>query len=223
MASKPTLLCLHGGGSNNDITPFQTGGLKLQDRFECIYLHAPHVARQCYPGLENFSDGPFYTWSDTSKSLEDQEDQWEDSLVYIAEYCKRKGPFAGVYGFSQGAAIITNFSHPTIWRDKFKMSVCPWKFAILGCAGASHRLSISKGVTINMPSFHILGLKDRHLNDSRTISQFWDKSQKATFTHDRGHEIDMQMWKREKELMERLNEFLNVCAPTNKGIIGSIR
>lgn len=223
-AKPPRILCLHGGGSNNDITPFQTGGLKLHERMECVYLHAPHVVRKCYPGLQIFSEGPFYTWSDSTKSLEDQEDQWEESLEYLAEYCKKKGPFNGVYGFSQGAAIITNFSNPKIWKDQFNMIACPWKFAILACAGASHRITIPKGMTNNTPSFHIFGKKDKHLTDSKIIAQqYWDQSQSITCTHDRGHEIDMQMWKREIEMIDQLQKFLDThCGPT-KGIADSIR
>jgi len=207
--SKPRILCLHGGGSNNDITPFQTMGLQLSAHLECVYLHAPHTTKKCYPGLDLLSEGPWYIWADPSKSLSDQEDQWDESLEYIATFCKKNGPFDGVYGFSQGAAIITNFSHPKIWKDRFHMKCCPWKFAILACGGASQYLTITKGATIDVPSFHIFGKKDRLLVDGKKMADYWDPSKKVTHTHGRGHEIDMQMNKREKEMMVKLKKFLD--------------
>ena len=222
MTAKPRILCLHGGGSNNDITPFQTGGLQLCKRMECVYLHAPHVIPWCNPGLNRFSDGPFYVWADPTKSLEVQEDQWDESLEYLAKYMKENGPFDGVYGFSQGTAMITEFSHPNIWKDKFKMNSCPWKFAILCCGGASHQITLSKGMIINVPSFHIFGKKDRIMMDSKTIAEFWDQSQKVTHTHGRGHEIDAQMYNREKEMIVKLNEFLDEHFP-DKGAFATIR
>ena len=223
MATKLKMLCLHGVYSNNDITAMQTVGLKLGDKVECVYLHAPHVTRGCYPGVDAFSGGPWYAWCDPTKSLEEQEDQWEESLEYIAKYCKENGPFeGGVYGFSQGASIITNFSHPEIWKDKFKLKRCPWKFAILACGGSSHNITIPRGTIIDMPSFAIFGKKDRHLNDGKIISQYWEPSKRVSHTHGRGHEIDMQMFAREKEMMAKLNHFLDEHCGSKKGPFGIV-
>jgi len=205
--------------------PYQISGLQL-NKLECVYLHAPHVCSKSnvYPGLQVFSDGPFYNWADNSKSLETQSDQWQESLEYIAKYCKENGPFDGVYGFSQGAAIVTNFSHPKIRKDIFNMKECPWKFAILACAGAPHHITISKNdEPINLPSFHIFGKKDRHLVNSKLISQYWNRSQMITHTHDRGHEIDMQMHTREKEMIVKLNDFLDEHCSSDEGMFDSIR
>jgi len=223
MVKKTRILCLHGGASNNDITAFQTMGLKLGSRMECIYLNAPHLSRCCYPGLDRLSDGPWYIWSDISKGLEHQEDQWDESLEHLAKYCKENGPFDGVYGFSQGTAIITDFSHPNIWKDKFKMKSCPWKFAILACGGASHQVTLKRGMTVKIPSFHIWGKKDRILNDSKTIAEYWDPPMRITHSHGRGHEIDVQMCHREGEMMEKLSKFLDDHLDSNKGLIESVR
>ena len=208
--------------------PYQVSGLQLNKQMECVYLHAPHVCsnnNNVNPGLQVFSDGPFYNWADNSKSLETQEDQWQESLEYIAKYCNENGPFDGIYGFSQGAAIVTNFSHPKIWRDAFNMKECPWKFAICACAAAPHHITISKSdQPISIPSFHIFGNKDRHLVNSKMISQYWNQSQMITHTHNRGHEIDMQMHTREKEMIVKLNDFLEEhCCPSDEGMFDSIR
>mmetsp|Transcript_26606 Transcript_26606/g.56220 ORF Transcript_26606/g.56220 Transcript_26606/m.56220 type:complete len:245 (+) Transcript_26606:308-1042(+) len=218
--SKPKILCLHGAGSNNDITSFQMQGLQLASHFECVYLHAPHMSKQCHLGLDSFAEGPWYLWADRVKSLSDQEDQWEESLEYIAKFCKKNGPFLGVYAFSQGAAIITNFSHPKIWKERFRMTQCPWKFAILACSGDKHNMTIGRDTTINMPSFHIFGKKDRLLVKSKEVAQYWDSSGKVTHTHEGGHGIDVQMHTREKEMMKKLNDFVGERLSSSKGLGG---
>ena len=113
--SRPRLLCLHGARSNDEITSLQLIGLDLRDRFDCHFLHAPHVTGPAR-GLEDISDGPYYAWSDphSGGSLSDIEDRWDEGLAYLAEHIKRHGPFDGAYGFSQGAAMITNFSYPAV-------------------------------------------------------------------------------------------------------------
>ena len=205
---KPRVLCLHGRGSNNDITEFQVMGLKLTDKFTPVYLQAPHKTISWHQSLNQISKGPFYSWADSSASLSDQEDQWEESLVYIAEYCNKHGPFDGVYGFSQGASIITNFSAYSIWKDRFKMKTCPWKFAMLACGGANHHITIPRTMTISIPSFHIFGKKDAYLNNSKQIADYWNQSTRVIETKGGGHEIDMGFGSRETELMSRLNDFI---------------
>ena len=227
-SNKPRLLCLHGACSNDDITMYQTAGLALQERFDCIYLHAPHIARP-FPGLEKLSDGPFYAWSDptTRVSLADQEDMWDASLDYIANYFKSRGdtddgdgpqPFEGVFAFSQGAAIITNFSHPNVWKEKFKLAMCPWKFVVLACGAGGQRNTVSRdSALVDLPSFHIFGKNDRMLMDSKLIAEYWEPTCRTTHTHGRGHEIDMQIHTREKELMKKLNNFFDEhCCTTKK-------
>ena len=218
---KPRLLCLHGARSNGEIAAFQTQGLDLQKRFECVYLRAPHVTKPA-PGLEHFSEGPFYAWADPSRGVSDQEDQWDESLGYIAEYCKKEGPFDGAFGFSQGASMITNLSHPSAWGEKFRMRARPWKFAILACGAGSHLVAAPRaGSAIDAPSFHVFGEKDRLLNDSRIVAEYWAPSRRVTCAHGRGHEIDMQMHVREKEVMRKLNAFLEEHCTTERGGFGA--
>ena len=167
------------------------------------------MIKYCYPGLGVYSKGPWYIWADPTRSLSDQEEQWDESLEYVAKFCNENGPFDGVYGFSQGSAMITNFSHPKIWKERFHMKCCPWNFAILACGGASQYLTITKGMNIEMPSFHIFGKKDYLLADSKKIADYWDPAQKATHTHGGGHEISVQMSVTEKEMIAKLNIFLD--------------
>eukprot|EP00980_Cylindrotheca_fusiformis_P020321 scaffold7344_cov145-Cylindrotheca_fusiformis.AAC.19 len=204
---KARILCLHGGGSNDAVTEFQTAALKLGKRAECHYLHAPHETTTCYPGLDQFVEGPFYTWADSSCS----DSSWEESLDYLAQFLKDQDPFDGVYGFSQGVAVITSFSHPRIWKDRYGMESCPWKCAVLACGGASeHCQQLSGSLLPDIPSFHIFGKMDPYLPQSRELEQRWsDDVHKVTCTHQKGHEIDLFILNREKELGHLLADFLD--------------
>ena len=85
-------------------------------------MHAPYIS-DSFPRLDEKITGPFYCWADilqrpaVPKAI--LESQWDESLDCVAQFCVENGPFDAVYGFSQGAAIVTNFSHTTIWKDRF--------------------------------------------------------------------------------------------------------
>ena len=137
------------------------------------------------------------------------------TLHNLAQYIKKHGPFDGVYGFSQGTAMITTFSHPAVWKERFGMERPPWQFALLACGGASFQVSLEKDAPpIEIPSFHIWGNKDPHFPDSKAISEYWDASQRVICSHDRGHEIDMQMHRRELQMITNLEKFLDEQLPS---------
>ncbi|KAL7554746.1 hypothetical protein ACHAWF_018278 [Thalassiosira exigua] len=101
---RPRLLCLHGVGSNNSSMGIQLEGLKLTTHFEAVMVHAPHMT-DCFPGLDEFIKGPYYSFADMFHPESDVHDQWDQSLEYLAKVCKERGPFDGVYAFSQGKKL----------------------------------------------------------------------------------------------------------------------
>jgi hypothetical protein len=174
------------------------------------YCKAPHIASTCYPGLDQFVEGPFYTWADDS-SRGDESCCWDQSLDYLAKFLKENGPFDGVYGFSQGVAMITNFSHPSIWQDRFGMDSCPWKSAILACGGGASGscCAAMDSRPIRIPSLHIFGAVDPYQSDGHKLEQYWATEHKTTYTHQKGHEIDLLILNREKKLDRLLTDFLD--------------
>ena len=177
-------------------------------------MHAPHIS-DGFPSFDGQIAGPFYCWADILQrpAIPEAilEGQWDESLDCLAQFCIENGPFDGVYGFSQGALLVTNFSDPTIWKDRFQMEKCPWNFAILACGAGGNMMTIGNDTFAKLPSFHLLGEKDPLINQSEAISKCWDPFQKVTHTHDSGHEVDLLMWTRETELMASLYGFLNKC------------
>jgi len=186
----------------------QVFGLKLKKEHscECDFLNAPHIARKPYPGLEQLSKNQFHTWGGINFSKDGNAD-WEESLEYLATYIKKNGPYDGVYGFSQGVALITAFSSPSIWKDRFGFEKSPWKFAILACGGGSWLIPSNQVTDLDIPSLHIKGKKDSAFKDSTKLEKRWQADKRHTYTHKRGHEIDMLIVNREPKLGTVLKSF----------------
>lgn len=205
----PRILCLHGHNSNNDITELQIMalGLSIDHNFECELLHGPHKGLSSR-GLEVFSDGPWYTWGLSEKDF-------DMSLEYVANHVKTNGPYDGVYAFSMGVTIVTKFTDPSIWHERFGLKRCPWNFAILACGGGSRMLKsfdndrISNTTPLEVPSFHIKGTRDFHLQDSSQLEKYWKENKRKSYTHNGGHEVVMRIYNNEPDLKLLLFSFLN--------------
>ena len=82
-------------------------------------------------------------------------DGWSNSRDFIAQYCKQEGPFDGLFGFSQGAALGALL---------VALSAAPtFGFAILvgGFASADpEHVPIYRAGACHVPSLHIIGLSD---------------------------------------------------------------
>jgi len=203
------ILCLHGHNSNNDITQLQILALKLSIGYdaECELLHGPHKGVG-FRGLELFSDGPWYTWGLT-------EGEFDTSLEYVANHIKNNGPYDGVFAFSMGVTLVTKFTDPSVWRDRFGLIDCPWKFAILACGGGSRLMGSfgdngkSSTRPLDVSSFHIKGMKDHHLPDSSRLEKYWNEDKRKTYTHVGGHELTMRIYDNDPDLKLLLFKFLD--------------
>ena len=96
-ASKPgrhRMLCLHGHGSNNDITKMQTGNLRLEPvhGVACDFFEGRYLAPARDSTLEIFSEGPFRSWVDPASPNE----SLERSLRDIMEIVETHGPYDGI-------------------------------------------------------------------------------------------------------------------------------
>ncbi|OCL09855.1 hypothetical protein AOQ84DRAFT_387884 [Glonium stellatum] len=97
------ILCLHGRGFNNEIFQLQLASLRndLDDfSFEFVRGTFPHTEGNWSLYTTSFSKLPLYTYYNPlvpSTILEVEED--------ILKYVEEEGPFAGVIGYSGGAAL----------------------------------------------------------------------------------------------------------------------
>ena len=102
---RPKLLVLHGAGANRAVARLQLTNLGLtEDDFEFVIPDGPFPeARASDPLLEAMVDGPFYSWYPKETSI--SRAAAEEALNAVLGAVLRFGPFDGVFGFSQGAAV----------------------------------------------------------------------------------------------------------------------
>ena len=133
--TKRRILALCGAKSNNTITKLQLQHLHIIDEHtqhnDIYYLHGPiEVELNDDDDITNtnFVHGPFYSWfpkfDDVATATTTEEDEEENSsrekdknevlnesivkaVHYVLQTIHTKGPFDGIYGFSQGAFIAS--------------------------------------------------------------------------------------------------------------------
>ncbi len=111
-------LCLHGHGSNNDITQMQVDNLKLEEHHgvACDLFEAAHPCDAQDDIMPFFSRAPFRSWVgsgswDLTRADAEEEEDMRASLVRslreVAAVAREHGPYDLVYGFSLGACLAT--------------------------------------------------------------------------------------------------------------------
>ncbi|KAL4887854.1 serine hydrolase FSH [Aspergillus ambiguus] len=119
------ILCLHGYGTNIEIMQYQLSGIMggADPSWEFHFLQSETECPAASPELEKIFSGPFYCWSRLfdAESIGAAHDLIEEAI-------DEHGPFTGVLGFSQGAAIMASYvlehaaAHPN--------EPLPFRFAI---------------------------------------------------------------------------------------------
>ena len=91
------ILCLHGLGSNSDITSLQIDFLQLRQRHGvvCDYLDADYVVPASSPNLELFSERQFFGWFDVSQRIVQGVGSMNNSLERIMRVVAKYGPYDG--------------------------------------------------------------------------------------------------------------------------------
>ncbi|KAJ3233348.1 hypothetical protein HDU81_002329 [Chytriomyces hyalinus] len=145
---------------------------------EMIIVNGSAVATQdptedilSFFGREN---GPYYEW--------DSETSWD----YVKAIVEEKGPFDGVIGFSQGAAIATVLTAKAL--DECRRKDAPrslmWRGLVL--VGG---VEVPDLESVQMQSVHVHGEQDPFAPRSRLLLQSYERGgEKLTiFTHKGGH------------------------------------
>lgn len=197
------VLCLHGHGSNSDITTLQLGNMGLLPRLSVDFLHAPFAAGAQSAMFAAFTDKPFHTWWEeplTSAGL-------GQSLRYVLRHIAESGPYDGLYGFSMGAAVASLLSFPGMPEAlgvPLPPGRRPWSFVVCAC-GVALGLPEAKeliGTAADAPepgaplldstriqrrSLHLIGRWDVCRSSSRELAELY--SEPTTYVHDFGHEL----------------------------------
>lgn len=129
------------------------------------------------------ADGPF-----DYLQYQQQTQGFDESLGYLKKVYSREGPFDGILGFSQGAAMAASVCG---LQQKLKGEI-EFRFVIL-CSGFAVNMEYEKG-SINCPSLHVYGNEkgeDRQITSqtSRDLESLFEEGSRMTIEHENGHII----------------------------------
>lgn len=189
------LLALHGFRTSGSILKSQldfsgfTQDLKGLVHF--YPLDAPHPAVGPPESIvQKVFEGPFYEWWN---AVEDPPgvwtyNGWEKTLGAVTEYVQSNGPFDGILGFSQGAALAATLvgmqqnGHAMQNIPPFEICVC-----ISGVDPRSQLGDLAFSKPITCKSLHVIGAKDPiHKSSERLTERFVSPT---IIRHDGGHVV----------------------------------
>ncbi|KAJ1458891.1 serine hydrolase-domain-containing protein [Pelagophyceae sp. CCMP2097] len=193
------LLALHGRGSNNDITLIQMGALSLHSRVRIDVLTGGVDAKAHNSTFELLSQNAFRQWWAGSPTPEKLLSALKRVLKVIDDF----GPYDGIYGFSQGAAVASFLSADgaidrinALERSTHRRS---WRFVI--CAGGVDSgedccksllgLGSEDKLIMGLPSLHLIG--DRDYCKPMSMQLAANYAEAVVLHHDCGHEVPLRL------------------------------
>ncbi|KAF5781622.1 putative Rhodanese-like domain, serine hydrolase FSH, Zinc finger, FYVE/PHD-type, rhodanase [Helianthus annuus] len=217
-SKKLRILCLHGFRQNASSFKGRTASLakKLKNMVEFVYIDAPHQLQFIYQNQET-GEAKFppnkvcnrkFAWfidpsADKNTSLnwemaqtpfdslqyQKQTAGYDESLTYLKEFVTKNGPFDGILGFSQGAAMAACVAAQ---KSSLKGEI-DFRFVIL-CSGFQVNLVENEKNLINCPSLHIYGSdhgKDTQIafDASKRLGSLFEEGSAVIIEHDYGHII----------------------------------
>ncbi|KAM5436780.1 hypothetical protein McanMca71_001894 [Microsporum canis] len=117
------ILCLHGVGSSGAVLEAQMANLQreLDPSFELVFVDGPFECERG-PGVPEYISGPFYSHTQGYSPA-----QIAQAVDYLEDLLEDEGPFDGIFGFSQGAALTLSY----FYRQQASASSLRARFACL--------------------------------------------------------------------------------------------
>jgi len=204
------LLCLHGKGSNNDITAIQLVSLDVHTCVEADLVQGGLRSAAYSPLFRQLSDRQFRAWVEDVVSPEGL----EGAMRRVLEIVKRHGPYDGLYGFSQGAAVVTMLSLPGMARKLgYERS---WHFVVCAC-GVNVGWPLVEWfydegcapTVVDLPSLHIIGRADPIGPLSHKLVEAYQAP--TVVTHRLGHELPVAL-RKDARFQAQVHDFLRRAA-----------
>ena len=222
------ILCLHGGGSNNDISRMHVAHLELE-RYHgarCDYLQADVVVPPENPSLRQHSTGPFFSWVDPRDPTDAT--RVLQSLRAVEAFAETHGPYDGLFGFSMGGTLVSMLSHEFVWRGLLKRDAPLSRFALVANAGgvdmmwrgealaeaarlegsatpAYDTFKVRDAGSVRVPSFHVTGARDWIRYDGLRLLRVYRSA--THYEHEFGHALPLRL-ARDARLRDSLGEIL---------------
>ncbi|KAL8919475.1 MAG: hypothetical protein Q9208_006760 [Pyrenodesmia sp. 3 TL-2023] len=99
------ILCLHGVGSSGAILETQMANFRreLDPSYELVFVDGPFECERG-PGVPEYRTGPFFSHNQGYSPVDIAQ-----ALGYLEDILEDQGPFDGIFGFSQGAALTLSY------------------------------------------------------------------------------------------------------------------
>ena len=213
---KLKILCLHGFRQTAKSFRGRTAAVRkrMKKVAEFVYIDAPFEVRDFneFQPAENADSSFKRSWllaqenagnfeasldkllvsnqSEAGGSASDDSTGWDVTFQYLKHKLEELGPFDGILGFSQGAAIL-GLLCSALGEEELNSQI---KFVVLasGFKSKSHPavFDLSKPF-VNIPSLHIIGGSDKQVavESSEELADVFDPGTRSVLRHDQGHII----------------------------------
>ncbi|XP_076439483.1 esterase OVCA2-like [Babylonia areolata] len=190
------ILCIHGYRQNAQSFRQKTGAFRklIKKKAELVFITAPNQvppSDTAEDSTEASDEGNGWWFSREDDYFRAQDPTgcckgYDLSLSTILQAVKEQGPFDGILGFSQGAAMVA-----LVLGEQEKQSEKWFQFAIL-VAGFKSRSSPHDALyekKISIPTLHVFGETDKVIQKdmSEDLLQYFEDT--VTLQHQGGHFI----------------------------------
>jgi predicted esterase len=191
--TKLRVLCLHGYNGSASILRRQMKPLfgDLRDTVEFVELDAPSIA-----------DGEFGWWHGSTTQEPGELRGWQRTRDWMLDVVAKQGPFDGVFGFSQGAALTGVL--PGLLPSAFRFAIMTGGFC---CVETEHQELFAKKDGYRIPSLHIIGRSDTVVPFAKSLVLARQFVSPVVLEHPGGHVIGAT-----DSIREQVTAFLNEMA-----------
>ncbi|KAF6213346.1 hypothetical protein GE061_011065 [Apolygus lucorum] len=192
---KLKVLCLHGYSQNKDFFKMKLGSLRkaVKNKVEFEFIDGPHIVEN---RREEDHDGEARAWWLTESH--NLGTGFTESVELVKTTLLEKGPFDGILGFSQGAALLGLLSSFIATKQIDAPDI---KFVIL-VAGYKFMLHENLYSDVDIPSLHVIGDSDSVILKERSEVLMKHFTNVELFSHSGGHYVPAS-----KEFRSRYDEF----------------
>ncbi|KAI4255448.1 MAG: hypothetical protein L6R42_006734 [Xanthoria sp. 1 TBL-2021] len=134
------ILCLHGVGSSGAILERQMANLRreLDPSFELVFVDGLFECERG-PGVPEYQTGPFFSHTQGYSPF-----HIAQAVGYLEDLLEDEGPFDGIFGFSQGAALTLSYCY----QQQAAANPLRTKFACLFSTAMPCSPDVGTGATI---------------------------------------------------------------------------
>ncbi|KAI9736148.1 MAG: hypothetical protein M1834_001032 [Cirrosporium novae-zelandiae] len=194
-------LCLHGAGTSAKVFEIQTAALRLElarDGLSTFEFLDGEFSSRPAPGIGDLFEGPYYSFYPFLYKTDGlPRETVAEAHALVQEVIEDEGPFDGIIGFSQGAALAASILIHHAQEHPLDPPYALFRCAIFICGSRPFNYEGTrvfdpkeghKGL-IRIPTTHIVGAKDGYLCEGKALYELCDKANATLVMHSEGHMI----------------------------------